>query len=151
MSPSSEYKPKAVRFYTQVQISDTLYVLIRLPSKPLYSMQTVNIVGFGDTSFENAIRAITYISTLFEYSTECKATEPYVTRMWRNQPIVSASNRYFTLQSVAPHKVLTSFSDEIDPKKLLTWFAQSSMEPLVNLEENEVKYFERYVNTVNGR
>ena len=84
-----------------------------------------------------------FLSTLFERGSECKGVEPFCVRMWRDQPIISASNRYFTLQSSAPHEVLTTFPEDIDPKRLLNQFALTSNEPLVNLPENEVRYFAR--------
>ena len=126
-----------------VKTNINIMIVRRLPTKPLYSAQSIDIVGYGDPTFENGIDAISYISKIFEYSPDCKAPEPYCTRSWRSQPIISASNRYFTLQSSAPHEVLTSFPSKIDPINLLIRFAQTSTEPLVNLDENEVRYFVR--------
>ena len=127
-----------------------LYFGDRLPSKPLYMSQSVDIVGFGDPNFDSAVEALQFLNAIFQSSPDCKGLQPFVTQTWRNQLLISASNRYFTLQSDAPHEVLTSFSNDIDLKGILGRFAQSSSSPLVNLEENRVRYFKRLTDDRTG-
>ena len=122
----------------------------RLTAKPLYMTQSVDIVGFDEPHFQQATQALAKIGTLFDLSSDCKNPEPFTSRFWRQQGMISASNRYFTLQSAARHEVLTSFHTSIDPKGLLIKFAQSSAEPLVNLEENHVRYLKRVVDETNN-
>ena len=101
---------------------------------------------FGSDNFNKAVASLSYLNTVMVKDQPVQLTDVRANKIWRGHDMISVCNWYFTLQSQVPHKVLSTFSDEIDLLGILTIFGQQSREPLVNIEENRVIYFQREIN-----
>lgn len=106
----------------------------------MYAKQGVVLCGFGSRYFQRAMDAL---GTIQDQIAKAMDTEvvPLSIATHHSWPVLEASNRYFTQQSKAPHAVLSSFPDDVDPQGILLKRAKTSNVQVVHLDDNEVGYF----------
>ena len=110
------------------------------------------LVGYGDATFEAGCEALNDIYKLFTVKgPDTNKTPLDLIGNWKGTSVFSASNRYFVPQEVCKQESLVPFKPNIDPYKILYDSATRSKKPLISLEENKVRYYEKVDSGENTR
>jgi hypothetical protein len=112
----------------------------RSPSQARYLRQGVALVGYGTTTFNNAIISAQEIYGLFDRNLPEGSLEPWAlgTASMAQGTTFEASNRYFTSKRDAPDMEPVPISPLIDPRGILEGLKK---EELLHGEENQVYYY----------
>ncbi|TFK66984.1 hypothetical protein BDN72DRAFT_899338 [Pluteus cervinus] len=110
-----------------------------------FMQQSITLTGLSTIPFEHAMDKAVNVHDKFR---RCFPEEKL--QAWSSMPCtvssgrtISLSNRYFTLRSEAPSSLSIPFPEEVDPLRLLSKLVTPLM---IHTSDNEVAYFERFVN-----
>lgn len=106
----------------------------------------VNVCGYGDESFATIGSELNFIRGVFE-DANIGVIDQIEEDEFRNYPMLSASNRFFTLKSKVRHEKYDRYPLNEDPVGALHTCALAAApydkHAVVKLQENEVLYFQK--------
>ena len=101
------------------------------------------MVGYGTTTFENAITSTQEIYGLFNCNVQDVSLEPWALTATciAQGSMLEASNRYLTATHDAPNMQPIPISPLVDPRGILEKFTKDGF-GFLHSEENEVHYYQ---------
>ena len=112
-------------------------------SQAHYLRQGISLVGYGTTTFENAITSTQEIYGLFDHNVQDMSLEPWalMATCTAQGSMLEASNQYLTATCNAPNMQPIPISPLVDPHGILEKFTKDGF-GFLHSEENEVHYYQ---------
>jgi hypothetical protein len=124
--------------YKNVDDYPTHYPNSITPARYKFIRQSISITGAGTTTFNEALKAVQEIYTLFHRQFPDGKLESWNTPDYAGHTAIDISNRYFTPKRDAPKMEHIPFGEAVDPHGILEDMAKSGY---VHGEENKVSYY----------
>lgn len=115
----------------------------RKESQARYLRQGIALIGYGTTTFEDAITGAQEIYGMFDRNVPDESLESWGLTRSAQGIVFEASNRFFTSKRDAPDMEPLPISPQIDPLGILEALKKGDF---LHGEENEVSYYRVHEN-----